>query len=162
MNELADLVITAMITFIDFKALSNLATLSTRNVLNTLTVLKADRSPPPPLTAVSSSSRIERLTTPPSSQFILSYMYFLGPIAATLDVNSTMKIHVNTEPINSKSSAILESISYFSIPIIIVFNSTQSVRALSNKLCLTIILRKTLAFFNTRVGPLGHTLTEFI
>jgi hypothetical protein len=59
MNELADLVITAMITFIDFRALNNLATLNTRNVLNTLTVLNADRSPPPPLTAVNNNSKID-------------------------------------------------------------------------------------------------------
>lgn len=162
MNELADLVITAIITFIDFRALSNLATLSTRNVLNTLTVLNAERSPPPPLTAVKSNSKIERLTTPPSSQFILSCIYFLGPIAATFEVNSPIKIHVKTEPINSNYSARSESILYFSMPMITVFSSTQRVNALSNKLCFTIILSNTLAFFRTRVGPLGHTLTELI
>ena len=151
-----------MITFMDFKALKSLATLRTLNVLNTLTVRKADRSPPPPDTAVISNSTIEIETTPPSSQFILSARYFFGPTAKTFEVSSPMKIQVKIEPANSKSAAISKSILYFSIPMMIVFNKTHAVKALSNKLCLTIIFNKTLAFFKALVGPLGHTLTALI
>lgn len=97
-KEPADLEMTAMMTFIDLRALKRRATLNTLNVLKTLTVLNADRLPPCPPRAPIISSMTERLTTDPSSQFILSAKYFLGPIAATFDDNSPMKTHVKTYP----------------------------------------------------------------
>ena len=105
-NEEADLVMTAKMTYIDFNALNSLATLNTLNVLNTLIVLKADRLPPEPPTAVITNSTTDIETTPPSSQFILSNMYFRGPTATIFEAISTIKIQVNSEPAYSKLSIV--------------------------------------------------------
>lgn len=97
MKELADRTKTDKITYILCMPLSNLATLSTLNVLRTLIVLKALKLPPPPLTATKIISIIDKDTMPPSSQFILSEMYFLTPIAVNLTVISQMKNQVKNK-----------------------------------------------------------------
>lgn len=161
-NELADLTTTAKITCIDFRARSNLATLSTRKVLKTRTVLNADKLPPPPEIAVINNSMIEMETTPPSSQFILSRRYFEMPTASNLEDISPMKIQVKISEADSVKFVVASSILYFSIPITIVLSSTANVIAESNILCLTIILSTTRAFFMKFYTPFGHTLTAFM
>jgi len=96
-NELADFVITSIITFIDFSCRSSLAILKILRVLRTLIALKAPFYAPP-LAAVKTISRILKETTLPSSQFILSLRYFTIPSAITFDDISTIKIQVNNSP----------------------------------------------------------------
>ena len=59
-------------------------------------VLKALTLPPLPVATAMSISKILKLTTEPSSQFILSPTYFFGPIAQIFTDISTIKIQVKT------------------------------------------------------------------
>ena len=86
-----------MMTFIYLRDLRTRVTLRTLNVLNTLTVLKAEREPPPsspPDKAPMVSSTIDSRTQVPSKRFIGSITYFYGPIARSFRAISTIKIHV--------------------------------------------------------------------
>ena len=79
---------------IDLRALRMRVTRSTRKVRNTLTVRKAYKLPaplPPPSAAITIST-IDRITTPPSSKFMGSLAYFLGPRAKSFRHISTIKI----------------------------------------------------------------------
>ena len=89
---------TAMMICIDYIPLSNLVILNTLIVLSILSVLKAFMSIYPSalsIIAIISFSNIDRPTTPPSSQFILSAIYLLIPTASSLLASSNMNIHVN-------------------------------------------------------------------
>ena len=103
MKSINDLMITPITIAIDLSARSTLVTLRTRNVRNTLTVLNVCRLlaplPPPALSMI--ISMIDRHTTAPSSKFIVSATYFLGPRAMILIDISTIKIHVKILFMNS-------------------------------------------------------------
>jgi hypothetical protein len=94
MNEVADLKKTEIIICMLSRLLRSLATLNTLSVLRTLILFKAFRFPPDPIMAVKIISISDSPTIEPSSQFILSSMYFFGPMQNTLIANSTMKNHV--------------------------------------------------------------------
>ena len=97
---------TPIIIAIDLRDRKIRVTRSTLNVRKTRTVRKACRfpAPPSPPCAVIIISTIESMTTPPSSRFILSALYFLGPRARSFMHISAMKIQVNISFIKSKSA----------------------------------------------------------
>merc|ERR1712166_1078661 len=97
MNEPNDFCTTVIMVFIDSRALSRRATLSTRKVLKILIVLKAERPPPPELKKAIEYSTRDKSTTLPSRIFIGSDTYFLNPIASRLQASSQMKVLVNIE-----------------------------------------------------------------
>ena len=91
-NELADLINTEIITCILYIPL-NIRTIL--NTLKTLIIFKLFKdSPPLEPYASNTISKIEIVTMPPSSQFILSPMYFLIPTAKSFMIISIIKIHV--------------------------------------------------------------------
>ena len=159
-KELAERQITQMITCIECRARSSRTTRSTLKVLKIRIVLKADRFPPEPLNSAISISKILKLTTNPSSQFILSWRYFFGPIALILINISMMKIQVKTEFNFSMKMISAAGWLQRSIAICTVLPMTQAIRKLSQKLLLTSILRETLTFVQQPGQPLGQTLTR--
>jgi len=70
-----------MMVYMDWRALSNLATLNTLKVLSILIVLKADKLAEPEDNAWKTISKMESQTTPPSRIFIVSAKYLPRPIA---------------------------------------------------------------------------------
>ena len=89
-KELADLTKTPKITYILERDLRILIILSILSVLINFTILKGPVFPLLPTIAVSTISKIDNNTIPPSSQFILSSTYFLTPIAMSFTDISTI------------------------------------------------------------------------
>lgn len=90
-NEPADLINTEIITCILSIPL-NIRTIL--NTLKTLIIFKLFKDSLPSPYASNIISKIEIVTMPPSSQFILSPMYFLIPIPKSFMIISIIKIHV--------------------------------------------------------------------
>ena len=130
MKSMNDLPMTLITKVMDCRPRRSLVTRKTRKVLKTLIVRKAYRlpAPPPPPKADIAISTMDRVTTPPSSRFMTSLEYFFGPKASSLRDISTMKIHVKTKFMSSRSFRVFASISYESIAIPIVLMSTQVVK----------------------------------
>lgn len=84
---------TVIIIFIYYSDLISRVTLSTLNVLNILTDLKAEMADPPP-DPNRHSSMILKITTSASKMFILSLKYSMSPSPTTLSPMSTVKIIV--------------------------------------------------------------------
>ena len=82
-----------MMVCMDWRALSNLATLNTLKVLSILIVLKADKLAEPCDNAWKTISKIESQTTPPSRIFIVSEKYLPIPTAYHL-----MNIFIDENP----------------------------------------------------------------
>ena len=158
-----DFAMTAMMICIDYKALSNLVILNTLIVLSILSVLKAFISIYPSalyITAIISFSNIERPTTPPSSQFILSAIYLLTPIANNLLASSNIKIQVNHSFNIFNISDYSGSNSLLSSARTTVFKRTANVMNPSQKGESTKSLKIDLHLLYHPKKPYGQTLIE--
>lgn len=158
-KSINDLMMTPITIAIDLSARNTLVTLRTRNVRNTLTVLNVCRlfAPPPPPKLAMIISIIDKHTTPPSSKFIVSETYFLGPRARIRIVISTMKIHVKISFMNSILLCVSGVMEYESIAIPTVFARTIAVSALSKMLSRMIYFKRQRNFFIALWKPLGQT-----
>ena len=141
--------ITPIIMAIDWRERKIRVTRSTLNVRKTRTVRKACKlpAPPSPPYEVIIISTMERITTPPSSRFILSAEYFFGPRASSFMHISTIKIQVKISFMRSRSSCRSYSMSYDSMAIPIVLTRTLRVISVLNRFERVNTLSKLLAFF---------------